>query len=147
ETRHLARELGERELPALAVLAAPHDRGRAGARATRPPVHAVPCDVELPADEPARPLDAGGVVPDALPRLRELDPEILDDGGPEPLRLLHGAPPKLVVVVDPVPAHEARDVRVVDDVPRGLPDHLHALEPSHGDLRTELARANLACAN
>ena len=58
ELRDLARELGERERAPRAVLAQADRRDVVGVRSGRPAVDAVPGDVELPADEPGRPLGA-----------------------------------------------------------------------------------------
>ena len=88
ESSDVARELGERERAPRAVLAEPDARERVRL-ARSPAVRAVVRDVELPADEPGRPLGAARVVHDALPRLRELEPHVVDRERPEPLR----APP------------------------------------------------------
>ena len=68
------------------------------------------------ADEPFRPFGAVRRVEHALPRLRELDAEVVDDRGPEPLRLVDRAAVQLVVIRTAEPAHQARHVRVLDEL-------------------------------
>ena len=79
--------------------------------ALRPAVDAVPGDVDLAPDEPRRPLRAAREVDDFVPGLRELEAHVLDRSRPEPLRVLLGAAHELPVVVHPVLAHQADDVR------------------------------------
>src|SRR5881398_3467212 len=59
-----------------------------GQLARGPAVDAIPGEVQLAPGEPGRPLGTPGRVDHVLPRLRELEPQILDDRRPEPLRLL-----------------------------------------------------------
>jgi hypothetical protein len=87
-------------------------------------VNAVPGEVQLPADEPGRPFDPAGGVHHLLPRLGELEAEILDDRRPEPLRLLHGDAVERVVAVHVEPPREAGQVRGLDPLGVGPPDEI-----------------------
>src|SRR6266542_5712963 len=86
-------------------------------------IDAVVRQVHAPTDEPLGPWDAGRAVQDALERCRELDPEVLHDGVPEPLHVVDRPAPELVDRLDAVLAHEARDVRVLDVIGRRLPGY------------------------
>ena len=99
----LAPQLGVGQLRRLAVLGLA-DRGERVGRPTRPAADAIPGHVELSADEPRRPLDAARNVQHPLVRLGELDPEVVDDRRPEPLRVVLRATDELPVVVDAVTA-------------------------------------------
>src|SRR5207249_854091 len=87
QPRHRAREVAPAHLAPRAVLAE-EDSADRERRALRPAMDAGASEVEPAADEPARPLDAARDVQNLVPRRRELELEILDDRGPEPLRLL-----------------------------------------------------------
>ena len=89
QAEHLVGQLLPGQGGPAAVLAQPHSRLLAPELGGGPAVDAVPREVQLPADEPPRPFDPAGGVDDLLPVLGELEPEILDDGRPEPLRLIH----------------------------------------------------------
>ncbi len=103
----------------------PGEDGRWSVRSrVRVAVHAVPGDVQPRAGEPRGPLDASGVVEDALPRCLELQREVLDGGRPEPLRLLLGATHELPIACDAVAPHQARDVRALHFLGAGPPDDL-----------------------
>jgi hypothetical protein len=92
---------------------------------------AVRRDVQPPAHEPGRPLDPRARVEHALPRRRELEPEILDDLRPEALGLFDREAMELVVAVAPEPAPEPHDVRPLDALLGGSPDELaHLGDPS-----------------
>ena len=96
-----SRELGERLLAARAVLAEPdrRDRVRPVARAQRcTQFHAM---FSLAADEPGRPLGPAREVDDRVPRLRELEPHVLDRRGPEPFGIVLRARDELPVVSNP----------------------------------------------
>ena len=120
QPRDRVRELRVGQRPAGPVLPA-EDSRRAVAP---PPVHAVPGDVQLPAEEPGRPLGAAREVDDLLPGLEELEPEVLDGRRPEPLRLLDRARDELPVGREPVPPHQPDDVRVLERLLVRAPDHL-----------------------
>ncbi len=127
QPRDRFRELGVGQRPAGSVLAA-EDRGR---EVAPPPVHAVPGDVQLPAQEPGRPLGAAREVDDLLPGLEELEPEVLDGRRPEPLRLVDRARDELPVAREPVPPHQPDDVRVLERLLVRAPDHLcHGRNPT-----------------
>ena len=87
EARHVARELGEREGAARAVLAEPDGRGALGRRSAQRCTQLRAME-SSPADEPRRPLRPARVVEHRVPRLRELEPEVVDAERPEPLRLV-----------------------------------------------------------
>ena len=123
EPRHLPGELREGEGAPIAVLAAEHGRFRLG-RPLRPPVDAVPGDVELPAVEPGRPLGPAREINDLAPRLAEIEVHVLDRGGPEPVRVVLRALLELPVIIEAVPAHEADHVRALEHLGARLPDHL-----------------------
>ena len=118
KSRHLRRELGDVPFAPVAVLAA-EDGGKRVRRAPRPVVDARARDVESPADEPFRPFGAVRRVEHALPGLRELDAEVVDDRGPEPLRLVDRAAVQLVVIRTAEPARQARHVRLLDELSTG----------------------------
>jgi hypothetical protein len=121
QARHLVRQCAERQRAPGAVFAETDGRDRVRPR-SRPAVHAVPGDVDLAADEPGRPLGPAREVDDLVPGPEELEAEVLDHGGPEPLGLLLRAAHELPVVVEPVPAHEAHDVGPLEGGLVGLPD-------------------------
>ena len=130
--RHVARELGERERAARAVLAEP-DGGDALGTPLGPAMHAVAGDVELPADEPGRPFGAARAVEHRVPGLRELDPQVVDAEGPEPGRIVLRAADELVVVRGTRRAHEPGRVRVLDRRLVGRPNHVrHPGNPTCG---------------
>jgi hypothetical protein len=56
--------------------------------------------------------------------MRELDLEVVDDRGPEALRLVDRKPVKLVVVRAAEPPREPRDVRALNLFGRRVPDEL-----------------------
>jgi hypothetical protein len=115
EARHLLRELRERPLAPVAVLAAQHGSEGVG-RPPCPVVHARARHVHPAADEPLRPLRAFRRVEDARPRPRELDAEVGDDLGPESIRLLDRAAVELVVIRTAQPPDQPRDVRLLDEL-------------------------------
>ena len=123
EPRHVARELGERERAARAVLAEP-DGGERVRAALGPAVHAVARDRDFAADEPRRPLRPARVVEHLVPRLRELEPQVVDAERPEPVRVVLRAADELRVVRGARPAHEPRRVRVLDRRLVGRPHHV-----------------------
>ena len=90
ETRHPLGKLPVGEPVTPAVLRFP-ERGRHLRRALGPAMHAVPGEVELAADEPGRPFRPTGEVDDPVPRLRELQPHVVDRCRPEPFRILRGS--------------------------------------------------------
>src|SRR5207302_8382527 len=94
ELRHLARELRPRQRRARAVLS---DEHRRLTRQLLPPVGGVRGDVDAAADEPARPLDPVRGLEDARPSPREDQPQVVDEGRPEALRLLDRDTVELVV--------------------------------------------------
>src|SRR6185436_7745122 len=61
---------------------------------------------------------------DLLPRGCEVEAHVLDRRRPEPLRVLLRAPHQLPVILVAVPAHEPRDVRVLESARVGAPDAL-----------------------
>src|SRR5262249_11223550 len=83
---------------------------------------AVGGDVDLPADEPARPLRSVRNVHRLLPRFSELDGQVLDGRVPEPLRLVDGTLHQRAVVVEAVTAHEADDVGAFERLVVRRPD-------------------------
>ena len=111
DLRHLARQLAPGQRRARAVLAAEHG---GLARQVAPAMDAVRGDVQPRADEPRRPLGPARDIDDALPRLRELEAEIVDQRGPEALRLLDRDAMQFVVVGTTQAPHQARDVRALD---------------------------------
>ena len=115
EPAGLGMQLGVGEPAALPLLSFPDD-GRVVA-ASRPcmAVEAVVGQVHLPADKPARPGDAVTGIQQRIKRPVELDAEVLDDRVPEPLDVAGGAGDQLAIAGDPVPLHEAADVRILDD--------------------------------
>ena len=123
EPRHVARQLGERQRAARAVLAEADRRERVGA-ARGPAVDAVVRDRDRGADEPRRPLRAARVVDDPLPRRRELEAHVVDAERPEPLGLLPRAALQLRPARRAGSAQQARRVRVLDRRLVGPPDHL-----------------------
>ena len=123
EPCHVARELREGQLAPRAVLTG-EDRADARGVALGPPVHAVPRDRQRRAGEPGCPFRPARVVADPFPRLGEVEPEVLDDRGPEPLRLLLRAAQQLRVALEAVPAHEPGDVRMGERRFVRCPDHL-----------------------
>ena len=100
EPCHRTRELGVRQSRPRPVLALPHRGQGVGPRPTRPPVHAVPGQVQPPADEPGRPLRPPREVAHLVPRARELQSHVRDRLGPEALWLLGREPHELPVVVE-----------------------------------------------
>src|SRR5207253_9482258 len=88
EPEDLLGQLAPVEGEPRSVFAQPDGGLLLGQLAGRPPVDAVPGQVELPADEPRRPLDSAGGVEDTLPWRRELEPQVLDHGRPEALGML-----------------------------------------------------------
>jgi hypothetical protein len=70
-------------------------------------VDAVPGDVQLAALKPGRPLGAARQVDDLAPRLEELDPDVVHDQWPEPLRVFRRAPNELPIIRDLDLPHEA----------------------------------------
>src|SRR6266508_1268007 len=106
ETRDSPGELPERPLPPLTVLAG-EDRAYVGGPPLSPAVDAIPGQVELPAHEPGSPFGALREIGDAVPRLRELEPQVLDRRRPEPVWILLRAALQLPVVLESVPAHVA----------------------------------------
>ena len=106
------------------VLALPDGGLFLGELARRPAVNAVPGQVQLAPREPGRPLGTPGGVDHVLPRLGELDPQILDHRGPEPLRLLDRDAVELVVALDPQSARESRQVRALHVFGARFPDEV-----------------------
>ena len=124
EARHALGELPVGEAVALAVLRLP-GRGRDLWRPLGPAVHAVPGEVELPADEPGRPLRPAREIHDMVPRLRELQSHVVDRSGPEPFGVLGRAALQLAIGVEAEPPHQADDVRLLEHLLRWPPDDLH----------------------
>src|SRR5207302_550300 len=96
----------------------------------RPAMDTVPGDVQLRAAEPGRPLRTTRAVDHLPPGLEELQAEILDDRGPEPLRLVLRAAQELGVRPDSVRPHQAREVRPLECLRARAPDHLHGGKPT-----------------
>ena len=127
EPRDRVRELGEGQLAPRPVLAAEDGRHPVAP----PAVDAVPGDVQLGSVEPGRPLGAARQVDDLGPGLVQLDPGVLYGRRPEPLRILDRAGDELAVGREAVPAHQPDDVRVLEHVLGGRPDHLcHGRNPT-----------------
>jgi hypothetical protein len=124
EARHPLGKLPVGEPMALAVLRLP-GRGRNLGRPLGPAVHAVPGEVELPADEPGRPLRPARKIHDAVPRLRELESHVVDRSRPEPLGIPRREALQLAIVVEAQPPHQAEDVRLLEHFLRWPPDDLH----------------------
>ena len=103
EPDDLARQLRERQLVALSVLALEDGGGRV-LRSPGPDVDAHVGDVQPGALEPGRPLDSPGVVANGVPVTHERDAEIVADGAPEAVGLVHRHAMKSPVAV----AAEAR---------------------------------------
>src|SRR5207253_1719006 len=93
------------------------------------------------ADEPFRPFGAPPRVDHGVPRLRELDLEILDDGRPETVGLVDRDRVQLVVVAGAELACEPRHVRLLDELRRRLPDELAQCDEAY------VAAANLVGTN
>ena len=121
ETRDIARELCERELAAFAVLAR-EDRSDFVWASLRPPMHAVPRDVDLAAHEPGRPFRPARQVENAVPGPEEVEGHVLDRRRPEPVRILLRSALELPIVVEPVAAHEPDDVRSLERFLGRIPD-------------------------
>ena len=85
---------------------------------------AVPGEVELAPDEPPGPLDAPRVVDHVSPRLGELQPEILDQRGPEPIGLLDRDAVQIVITLDAEPACQPRQVGALGLLRGGRPDEV-----------------------
>src|SRR5205823_752534 len=82
-------------------------------------------DVQLAADEPGRPFGAAREVGDALPGLRELEPHVLDRGGPERVRILLGEAHELAVTLESEPPREPRRIRTLEHVCGRCPNDFH----------------------
>ena len=120
EPRDLERQLPKRPFAALTVLAG-EDRGDCVGRALRPDVDARGRQVQARSFEPGRPRDPARVVQDPLPRRRELQLEIVDDGPPEPIRLFDREPVQRGVVRAAERAREPDDVRLLELLRGGRP--------------------------
>ena len=147
EARHVAGELGEGQLASASVLAEPHRCDRVGTP-LRPAVDAVVRDRQAAADEPGRPLGAARQIDHALPRLCELEAEVVDHERPEPLGLLARTADERPVVGCARTVLEARDVGALDGRLVRPPHDLrsaHAGQPTPPPAR--LASANLVLAN
>src|SRR5437764_15370693 len=100
-------------------------------------------EVHLAADEPRRPLGSARGVDDTVPPPRELDAEVVDEHGPEAIRLLDRDPVQLVVVGGAERALEARQIRPLNQLWRRVPN-----EFARAHVCGTLARcANLAPTN
>ena len=106
-------ELRVRCHPDLSVFGFPDHRGRVGGP-LRPAVDALTGDVRSTADEPRRPRRTTGQIHNLLVRRRELDAEVVNDGVPEPGGVGDRPTDEVVEALDPVGAHQARDVGGTD---------------------------------
>ena len=122
EPAGLGVQLGVSEPAALPLLSFPDDGRVVAARGPSMAVEAVVGQIDLPADKPARPGDAVAGIQKRIKRPVELDAEVLDDRVPEPLDVRRGAGDQLAIAGDPVPLHEAADVRILDDLLGWFPD-------------------------
>ena len=132
----LAVQLGVGQPADLARLALP-DQGHLvglGVGAADPAVQAGLDDVDLPVDEPARPLGPSGLVEDLVVVAVEGDAEVVDDRIPEPLRILDRTLLQRLQAADAVPSHERRQPGPLDHLggrrPDDVPDHdgLHRVQ-------------------
>ena len=117
-------------------------------RGAGPLVETVVDDVETAVHAPPRPRRAAGEIDDLRERLVELDPEIVEDGTPEPLEIGHRSVEQRGEIGDPVTAHEGGQPAPLDDVgrrpPRDLAAELEGLpvHPRHltsGEMEAEQA--------
>jgi hypothetical protein len=91
------------------LLAFPAQRRPIGGRRRQPLVEAATDDVHAAADTPPRPRRPAAQVEDALIGLVELDADLVEDGGPEPLGLGDRACQQRLVGHDAVRVHERLD--------------------------------------
>src|SRR5918996_5267547 len=96
-------------------------------------VDAVVSEVYLAAHEPARPHRASRIVEHALIRRRELESEIIDNRIPEPFGVVLRPFDEFEIVVDPMAAHEPRDVCVFDVLAGRSPHELAHLASLQGE--------------
>jgi hypothetical protein len=122
-------ELGVRPRPLGTVLALPDDGGGVGS-GLRPAVDAHGRQVGAPADEPARPRDAGRRVEHVVVRCAERDAEEAHDGVPEPRCVVDRPAHELVERADAVLGHEPADVGAGGGAGVGPPHHRLAQRPS-----------------
>ena len=118
-------QLAVAQRPRRSLFAFPHDRGPVPpVVALGPLVDAVVRDVQLPAGEPRRPLDARGRVEHLRVRRRPLDPDEPHERVPEPLGLGDRPGPEVGEVVEAVLGHEPADVARGRRLRRGSPHDL-----------------------
>jgi hypothetical protein len=123
ELRDGGRELPEGEGRLRPVLTLPDRSICVPELSAHPPVYAVPGDVQPAADEPGRPLRATRDVHHLIPRLGELEADVLDHRGPEPPGLLLRPSHELPVILDPMPPHEPRHIGPLAHLFTRCPDH------------------------
>ena len=116
-----ATQVGVGPSPHHTVFALPGDGERLRRRRC-PAVHALVREVHPAAAEPGRPLHSARDVEHLLVRRQEPDAQVADHRVPEPGDVGDGALHACLVCLDPVGAHETRDVGALDVLVGGRPD-------------------------
>ena len=98
------------------LLSFPDDGRVVATRRSSMAVEAVVGQIHLAPDKPARPGDAVARIQNGVKRSVELDPEVFDNSGPEPLDIGRRPGDQLTIVGNSVPLHEAADIRIIDDL-------------------------------